>query len=404
MRSRDTVRLALGALSTHKLRTALTLLGLVIGVTSLILVMTLIQGADGYVKTKIANLGTNIFQVSKVPMASTDFEKILRARRYPDLTVEDLLAAQAACRSCVAAGATLETPGHVRTELQSLSDVSIRGETANMGWISTLDIASGRFFTESEERQATPVAVLGAEVAERLSEKRDPLGQTVRIEGMEFRVVGVAEKIGSILGQDQDIFVIVPLRVFQKLFGTRHSLVFQIKTQPPLHAAIEEVRAQLRIRRHIEPGAEETFFVTTADTYLDLWRDISSVFFLVFVLVSSVASLIGGIVIMNITLVSVSERTREIGLRRSVGATERDIARQFLTEVLAQCLVGGLIGVGLGFGLALLLRALTPFPADIRPWVAGLGLALASVIALVFGVYPAVKAARLDPVVALHSE
>jgi putative ABC transport system permease protein len=416
MQLRDTLRLALAALSAHKLRTALTLLGLIIGVTSLILVMTFIQGANHYVETKIANLGTNIFQVSKEPQATTDFQEILKARRFRDLTLDDWRALEEQCRDCVAVGAQVLTFGQVRRESQggfateaglSLSDVTLRGETANMGWISTLDLSAGRFFTESEQRAAAPVAVIGAEVAEKLFGGRSPLGKTIRIVGDEFTVIGVAEPIGSILGQDQDIFVIVPLAAFEKLFGTRHSLLFHIQASAagiPLEQAEDEVRLLLRSRRHLAPDAPDDFYFTTADTYLSLWRDISSVFFLVFLLVSSVASIVGGIVIMNITLVSVTERTKEIGLRRAVGATQRDIARQFLVEVLAQCLAGGLVGVALGFGLALLLRQLTPFPAEVEPWVALLGLSLATVIALVFGVYPAVRAARLDPVVALRTE
>ncbi|MBI3404675.1 MAG: FtsX-like permease family protein [Acidobacteria bacterium] len=166
----------------------------------------------------------------------------------------------------------------------------------------------------------------------------------------------------------------------------------------------DEVRLVLRSRRHVPPQARDDFYFTTAATYLDLWRDISQVFFLVFVLISSLASLVGGIVIMNITLVSVAERTKEIGLRRSLGATQRDIAQQFLVEVLAQCLAGGLVGVGLGFAIALLLRQFTPFPASVQPWVALMGLLLASAIALIFGIYPAMRAAKLDPVVALRTE
>ncbi len=404
MHYRDIFRVAFEALTSHKLRTALTLLGLVIGVTSLILVMTLIQGADEYVKAKIANLGTDIFQVSKVPLASANFEEILKARKYPDLTVDDWRAVREACRTCREVGAEVETLGHVRTELQSLSDVSVRGESANMGWISTLEIPSGRFFTQGEERAAAPVVVLGAEVAERMFAFRNPLGKAVRIEGAEFTVIGVAEKIGSVLGQDQDLFAIIPLPDFERLFGARNSLVLEIKGARPLTPAEDEVRAILRARRHVGPGMKEDFYFVTAESYMSLWRDISSVFFLVFVLISSVSSIVGGIVIMNITLVSVTERIREIGIRRSVGATQRDIALQFLTEVLAQCLVGGLVGVTAGFGFGLLLRELTPFPAAVRPWVAALGLLLASLIAIVFGVYPAVKAARLDPVVALRSD
>jgi putative ABC transport system permease protein len=180
--------------------------------------------------------------------------------------------------------------------------------------------------------------------------------------------------------------------------------VFHIHAAAPLSVAQDEVRQILRSRRHSAPGGRDEFYFATADTYLELYHDISSVFFLVLVLISSVASIVGGVVIMNITLVSVTERTKEIGLRRSVGATQRDIAGQFLVEVLAQCLMGGLTGVLLGFAIALLLRQLTPFPARVELWVAALGLVLASAIAIIFGIYPAMKAARLDPVVALRSE
>jgi len=406
----DTLRLAMAALTAHKLRTALTLLGLVIGVTSLILVMTLIQGANWYVETKIANLGTDIFQVSKAPLASTDFNEIVRARRHRDISMEDWRAIEDRCQGCAAVGAQAVTMGRVAAQGQSLADVTLRGESSNMAWISTLDIEDGRFFYEGEERVAAPVAVVGDEVAEKLFPHRSPLGKAIRIAGEEFTVVGKAERIGSILGQDQDTFIIIPITAFEKIFGLRRSLILQIKTaastegREAIGPVQDEVRLLLRARRHLAPEAREDFYFTTADTYLDLWKDISSVFFLVFVLISSVSSLVGGIVIMNITLVSVTERTKEIGLRRSVGATQRDIARQFLTEVLAQCLAGGTAGVLLGFGLALLLRQVTPFPAVVQPWVALLGLGLATLIALVFGVYPAWRAAKLDPVVALRSE
>jgi putative ABC transport system permease protein len=376
-------------------------------------VMTLIQGANGYVEAKIANLGTDIFQVSKEPQATTDFQEILKARKFHDLTMDDWHALENQCRGCLAVGAQVLTFGRVRRESQSgaanegglsLTEVTLRGETANMGWISTLDLAAGRFFTDGEQRAGAPVAVIGDQVAEKLFPGQSALGKTIRIAGKEFTAVGVAERIGSVLGQDQDTFVIVPITAFEKLFGMRHSLIFHIKARPPLTPTEDDVRLLLRSRRHLAPNVPDDFYFTTADTYLSLWHDISSVFFLVFVMISSVASIVGGIVIMNITLVSVTERTKEIGLRRSVGATQRDIARQFLVEVLAQCLVGGLAGVALGFGSALLLRQFTPFPAEVKPWVALLGLTLASAIALIFGVYPAVKAARLDPAVALRSE
>ncbi len=400
----DTMALAFGALQAHKLRTALTLLGLVIGVTSLILVMTLIQGANWYVETKIANLGADIFQVSKNPQASADFNEILRGMKNREITEADWREVEGRCRHCVAVGAQAETSAQIRTGAGRMRNVSIRGQTVNMGEISGVDIAHGRFFSDGEARASATVAVVGQGVVDQLFSGRMPLGKTFRIAGEEFTVIGVNEPIGSVLGQDQDNFVLIALSAFQKVFGARSSLVLQVQTVPPLEPAIDEVRLVLRARRHVPAGERDDFYFTTADTYLDLWRDISSVFFLVFVLISSLSSLVGGIVIMNITLVSVAERTREIGLRRSLGATQRDIARQFLVEVLAQCLAGGLFGVALGFGIALLLRQFTPFPASVQWWVAALGLGLASVIAIVFGIYPAMRAARLDPVVALRSE
>jgi putative ABC transport system permease protein len=404
MLASDTLRLALGALRAHKLRTALTLLGLVIGVTSLILVMTLIQGANGYVEKKIANLGADIFQVSKAPLVSTSWEELGRAKKHRDITVEDWRAIEAACLVCRGVGAQVITLARVRSEGQSLPDINVRGESANMGWINSTDLVAGRFFSEGEERAAAPLAIIGDTLLDRLFEGRMPLGKTLRIAGEEFTVIGVAEPIGSVLGQEQDRFVIIPLTAFLKLFGTRNSLVLQVQATPPLAPAQDEVRLALRARHKLVPEARDDFYFTTAQTYLDLWRDISSVFFLVFVLISSVSSVVGGIVIMNITLVSVSERRKEIGLRRSVGATQRDIAGQFLVEVLAQCLVGGLAGVGLGFAIAVLLRQFTPFPAEVQLWVAGMGLVLASLIAVVFGLYPAWRAAKLDPVVALRSD
>ncbi len=404
MRPGDTLRLAWAALRAHKLRTMLTLLGLVIGVTSLILVMTLIQGANTYVETKIANLGADVFQVSKQPLVATSWEEIGRAKKHRDITEEDWRAVEAACAVCRGVGAQSVTLARIYSSGQSLPDVNIRGESANMAWINSTDIIEGRFFSDGEERAAAPVAVLGDTPYDRLFDRRAAIGKLLRIGGEEFTVIGLAEPIGSVLGQEQDRFVIIPISSFRKLFGSRHSLVLQVQATPPLGPAQDEVKITLRARHKLPLEARDDFYFTTAETYLSLWRDISTVFFSVFVLISSVASIVGGIVIMNITLVSVSERRKEIGLRRSVGATQRDIAGQFLVEVLAQCLVGGLAGVALGFGVALMLRQFTPFPATVEVWVAALGMALASTIAIIFGIYPAWRAAKLDPVVALRSD
>ena len=402
----EAFRLALASLSSHKLRSVLTLLGLIIAVTSLILVMTLVQGANTYVQDKIANLGTNVFEISKMPLVLTNFDEFMKALRHKDITREDWQAVTAGCALCRMVGAVASTTGRVWSPAKSLPDVTIRGESPEMATISTLDIVAGRYFTPSEDARAVHACILGDTVLRELFPARDSLGQSVRMAGEEFQVVGLAERIGSVLGQEQDSFVIVPLTTFQKIFGTRESLLLKVQTarESDLDPAQEEVRTILRRQRQRSYGDPDDFYLATAETYLELWEDISSVFFLVFVLISSVASLVGGIVIMNIMLVSVTERTKEIGLRRSVGATRQDILRHFLLEALAICLVGGGVGVALGFLIALLLRQFTPFPADVRVWVALVGFGLSSAIGLLFGLYPAVRAAQLDPAVALRAE
>ncbi len=403
---REAFRLALESLAAHKLRSLLTLLGLIIAVSSLILVMTLIQGANTYVQDKLANLGTDVFEVAKIPLVITNFEEFAEALRHKDITREDWQAVAEACRNCRAVGAIARTSGRVRSGNRSLADIEITGETPNMAWITTLDLASGRYFTDTEEQQVVHVVILGHGVAQEFFPGRDPLQQQLRIGGEEFRVIAVAGEIGSILGQEQDNFVIIPLSVFEKLYGRRHSLTLKVQATSAgrMDAAMEEVRTRLRGRRNVRYNQKDDFYMATAETYLKLWEDISSVFFIVFVLISSIASLVGGVVITNIMLVSVTERTKEIGIRRSLGATRADILRHFLLEALAVCLTGGAVGVALGFGLALLLREFTPFPATVKWSVAFLGLAESSVVALVFGLYPAIKAAHLDPIVALRAD
>jgi len=407
MKPAEVLQTAWNTLRTHRLRSFLALLGLMMGVATLITVMTLVQGANGYVEQKIANLGVRVFEVSKVPIVITDFEAFIKAQRNKDLTKEDLEAVRAACRLCESVGAQIVTgTGQLHYRDRDANDVAVIGQTWNMAWIGTRTLATGRFFTAYEDQSGAPVAVVGQTVIEKLFPGTAVLDQSLRYGSEDLRVVGTIEKIGTVLGQDQDNFILIPLGTYQRLRGSRHSLQMEIKavSDQSFQAAIDEVRLVMRGRRHIAGSAQEDFYFGTPDSYLDLWKSISSAFFMVFVMISAISAVVGGIVIMNIMLVSVTERTKEIGLRRACGARQNDILRQFLAEAVLQCVIGGTLGVLLGFGAAIVLKAMTAFPAEVKLWVALLGVFFASVIGLFFGIYPALKAAKLDPVVALRSE
>jgi putative ABC transport system permease protein len=391
----------------HKLRSFLALLGLVMGVATLITVMTLVQGANTYVEQKIANLGTHVFQVQKTPVIPTDFNEFLRAQRYKNITADDMEAVRTRCQHCEDVGAQIAANStHIYYKNKELQDAAVFGQTWNMGTIGSRTLDMGRFFTQFEESAGTPVAVIGYGVNDKFFGGVNAIDQNIRFAGEEFRVVGTIEKIGSVLGQDQDNFILIPWTTYRRLQGSKNSLQLNIRARSDaeFQLAQDEVRQIMRGRRHIGPHDKEDFYFGTPDSYMSLWKSISGAFFAVFVLISSISTVVGGIVIMNIMLVSVTERTREIGVRRALGARQTDILRQFLAEALLQCLIGGTIGVLLGFGAAMLLKAATDFPADVQAWVALMGVVLASVIGLFFGIYPAMKAAKLDPVVALRSD
>ena len=404
---RDNLFLAADAIRAHKLRASLTMLGLTMGVATLIAVMTLVQGANRYVELKIANLGTNVFRISRLPFAVTDFTLLVRAQRNKNIQIEDLQAVAEGCAHCQFVGASVATTLGVRYRDRDLEDVAFYGHTYNMSEIDTRTLATGRYFTELEDRHAAPVCMLGDRLVRELFTGVDPIGHTVKAGNEEFTVVGTFESIGSVLGQDQDTFIIVPLHTYLRFRGTRNSLTLEVKaagSEQLFQEAQDDVRQIMRARRHITQGHDENFFVGTAESYIALWQSISSAFFAVFVMVSSISAVVGGIVIMNVMLVSVTERTKEIGIRRAMGATQGDILRQFLTESVLQCIVGGLIGVFIGFLCALAIRSLTSLPAAVQTWVAVLGVVLSSIIGLFFGIYPATKAAKLDPVTALRTE
>jgi putative ABC transport system permease protein len=248
--------------------------------------------------------------------------------------------------------------------------------------------------------------VIGDDLVQQLFGGSNAVGQMIRLDNQEFIVIGAMDRIGSVLGQNQDNYAIVPMNTYLRMRGSRSSIIIQVKASAGMafSNAQDEARLVLRGRRHLQAGMPDDFFIGTKDSYISLWQSISSAFFAVFIMVSSISAVVGGIVIMNVMLVSVTERTKEIGIRRAMGATQQDIMRQFLSESVIQCLVGGAIGILFGFVVALALRTFTSFPASVQVWVALLGLTLSSMIGLFFGIYPATRAAKLDPVVALRTE
>ncbi len=402
---RDNLAQCFSALRAHKLRASLTMLGLTMGVATLITVMTIVQGANLYVEQKIANLGTNVFQIARTPFAVTDFNIIIKALKYKKIEFDDMRAIAEGCPACAEVGATASTTVRARSGNKEVQDVNLSGQTASMADIDTRAVELGRYFTPSEAEHRANVCLIGDTLVQQLFLGMDPVGKTIRVGNDEFMVVGIMEKIGSVLGQDQDNFVMVPLPVFLRMQGAHTSLTINVKTSTDnFQKAEDQAQLILRARRHLTGKMDDDFFLGTKESYMALWRSISSAFFAVFIMVSAISVVIGGIVIMNVMLVSVTLRRREIGVRRAVGATKRDILRQFMAESFMQCIVGGLAGITLGFLVALALRTYTPFPASVQTWVAVLGVFLSSGVGLFFGIYPALRASRVDPVVALRSD
>jgi putative ABC transport system permease protein len=407
LRARDTLGHSLLWLGCYRLRSALCILGFTAGIATLITIVTLVEGAAEYARQRLAALGSNVFRVARLPFATTDLNVAIRAMHYRKFGIEDVQAVAVHCPDCDRVGASVSLAGSARYEGTEVRDIDIIGHTQSMDAIDTRVVEQGRYFTPTEESHRVPVCLLGADVRERLFPAGTPaIGHLIRLDGRDFSVVGVMGKLGSAFGESQDNFAIIPLTVYQDWKGPGSSLTIQVKTSSPVHYAMakDEVRRVLRSRRHLTFHQDDDFFIGTNESSIRVFGSISSAFFAAFVLLSLIASVIGGIVIMNVMLVSVTERTREIGVRRAVGATRGDVLRQFLAETVLQCLIGGAAGVCAGFATAILLGKFSDLPSPVGLPVAILGLALSASIGLFFGVYPAIRASRLDPIAALREE
>ncbi len=403
----EALKLALQSLWANKMRTILTLLGMVIGVASVIMVVTLTNGAKAFVTTKINTYGASVVTVSKMPTFRT-MEEYLEFQKRKDVTYDDYRAVLDECRSCVSVGAS-RSSGNAKIvyQTQSTTDSTVRGWTWTMPALSNMNIEFGRSLTEVEDQHSAHVAIVGCDIVDNVLGMGDPLGKEIRVDGSPYTVIGVGECQGKMMGQSMDNWVSIPLTTFLHQYGEQGSLTIYADAGgggEVIDAVSDELRVIMRIRRHLSPGTADTFNVDTSATMLSLLTRILNNFGAVVAAIAAVSLVVGGIVIMNIMLVSVTERTREIGVRKALGARRQDILLQFLIESAILGLVGGAIGVIFGIGLAEAVTLAISFPSEVALWSILLGLFVAIAVGLFFGVYPAYKAAQLDPIVALRAE
>jgi putative ABC transport system permease protein len=407
MQFTEALKLALQSLWANKLRSILTLLGVVIGVASVITVVTLTNGAKEFVTTKINTYGASVVTISKMPETFITLDEYLSFQKRKDVTIDDYRAVVSDCRYCASVGASRSKTGTVVYQTKSTTDTTIKGWTWTMPPISNLNIDEGRSFTEVEDEHSSHVAIVGYDVVDNVLGQGDPLGKELRVDGSPYTVIGVGERQGKMLGQSMDNWVAIPLTTFLHSYGAHDSLSIYVNAGgggDVMDAVSDELRTIMRIRRHLTPGAADSFSIETSATFQNLLGKILNSFGAVVASIASISLVVGGIVIMNIMLVSVTERTREIGVRKALGARRKDILLQFLIESATMSLAGGVVGVVTGITVAKVITLAISFPSSVELWSILISLFVATSVGLFFGVYPAYKAAELDPIVALRSE
>jgi putative ABC transport system permease protein len=402
----ESALLALQSIWTNKLRSLLMILGNVVAVTSIIAVVSLVQGLNSSVKDAIqSGTGADAFSVQRTGPAFTD-DEIQRMQSNPRVSLDDAAAIRRLSPSVELVMAQADSSAQAKFHEESLDSVDVQGVTREYLSLPTTDIERGRAMTPSEIDNGRDVTVIGWDTADRLFGQIDPLDKQITLAGVHFRVVGIAVKKGSIFGQSQDEFAVIPLESFRRMFGPRPQIQLLVRPHDPseVQKAMDETTVALRIERRLRPRQPDNFAVLSSDTLLSIYTQATQWIFIVLIGVVSLSLVVGGIVIMNIMLMVVSERTREIGLRKALGARRRDVLRQILGESITLSTFGGLVGTGLGFFVAWVISKVSPLPAIVEVWSVVLGISMTAIVGLFFGLYPAMRAASLDPIEALRRE